>query len=82
MIKNPVDKKIYNMIVEDINTNGKNYSTLTNSQIGNTLNVSVITVRDKVIKLSQRGYLTSLVSHWDENNKYFHRKILVGNTAG
>lgn len=82
MIKNPIDKKIYNMIVEDITTNGKNYSTLTNSQIGNNLNISVISVRDKVIKLSRAGYLTSLVSHWDENNKYFHRKILVGNIAG
>lgn len=82
MIKNPVDKKIYNLIVEDITTNGKNYSTLTNVQIGNTLNVSAVTVRDKVIKLAKKGYLTSLVSHWDENNNYFHRKLLVGNTPG
>lgn len=82
MIKNPIDKKIYNMIVEDITTNGMNYSVLTNTQIGNELKISTISVRDKVIKLSRAGYLTSLVSHWDENNKYFHRKLLLGNVAG
>lgn len=82
MIKNPIDKKIYDLIVKDITTNGKNYSVLTNGQIGETLNVSVISVRDKVIKLSRKGYLQSLVSHWDENNKYFARKILIGNTPG
>jgi len=82
MIKNPIDKKIYNLIVNDINTNGKNYSTLTNTQISNSLNISAISVRDKVIRLSRKGYLHSLISHWDENNNYFHRKILIGNTQG
>lgn len=82
MIKNPVDKRIYDLIVQDLTTNGKNYSVLTNGQIGETLKVSVISVRDKVIKLSRQGYLQSLVSHWDENNKYFARKILKGNIVG
>jgi hypothetical protein len=82
MIKNPIDKMIYDLIIKDITTNGKNYSVLTNTQIGTALNVSVISVRDKVIKLAKKGYLTSLVSHWDENNKYFHRKLLKGQLAG
>jgi DNA-binding GntR family transcriptional regulator len=81
MIKNPVDRMIYDFIMEDIKSNGKNYSILTNTQIGTTLNVSVISVRDKVIKLAKRGYLTSLVNHWDEKNNYFHRKLLKGQMA-
>jgi hypothetical protein len=82
MIKNPVDKKIYDFIISDMTSNGKNYSILTNTQIGTALNVSVISVRDKVIKLAKRGYLTSLVNHWDEKNNYFHRKLLKGQMAG
>jgi DNA-binding GntR family transcriptional regulator len=78
MIKNPVDKRIYELIIRDITTNGKNYSILTNFEISKELGISPISVRDKVIRLAKNDYLVSLVSHWDENNKFFNRKLLLG----
>ena len=81
-IKYQNEKKIYDYIVNDINTNGKNYSVLTNNQIGMALQISPITVRDKVIKLTKQNQLVSLLNHYDENNKFFIRKILKGNVPG
>lgn len=81
-IKYQNEKKIYDYIVNDINTNGKNYSVLTNNQIGIALQISPVTVRDKVIKLSKQNHLVSLLNHTDEHNKYFARKILKGNIPG
>lgn len=79
-IKNHNERRIYDLILEDITTSEKNYSTLSNVMIATLLNISPITARDKVIKLSKQGHLISLVNHFDENNKYFSRKILKGNT--
>ena len=81
-LKNPRDKRIYDYIMNDINTNGKNYSVLTNTKIGDELNMTSITVRDKVLKLVKQGYFVSLIHHFDENDVYFSRKILRGNIAG
>jgi hypothetical protein len=81
-IINRSEKRIYDLIMEDINNNGLNYSILTNVKIGIILNLSPITVRDKVLKLVRQNHLTSLVNHFDENNKYFQRKILKGNIPG
>jgi DNA-binding GntR family transcriptional regulator len=81
-IKNQNEKRVYDYIVNDINTNGKNYSVLTNNQIGAELKMSPITVRDKVIKLTKQNNLVSLLNHFDENNKFFIRKILKGNVPG
>ena len=82
MIKNPVEKKIYDYIMSDIATNGKNYSTLTNTEMCLALQISPFTVRDKVIKLYKSNYLVAITDHWDENNKYFNRKLLKGNVIG
>lgn len=82
MIKNPVEKKIYDFIMTDIRTNGKNYSTLTNTEICMALQVSPFTVRDKVIRLYKSNYLVAMIDHWDENNNYFNRKLLKGNVIG
>jgi transaldolase len=81
-IKNPRDKRIYDYIMNDINTNGKNYSILTNTMIANALGMTSITVRDKVLKLVKQDYFVSLTNHFDENDVYFSRKILRGNTIG
>jgi DNA-binding Lrp family transcriptional regulator len=81
-INNPREKKIYDYIMKDIETNGMNYSTLTNTIISKELDISPVTVRDKVIKLAKRGYFISLVNHFDENDKYFNRKLLRGNIRG
>jgi hypothetical protein len=81
-IKNRTEKRIYDLLMEDIYTSEVKYSTLTNVQIGMILNVSPITTRDKVIKLRKQGHLICLTNHFDENNKYFARKVLKGNTPG
>lgn len=75
-IKNRSEKRIYDLIISDISSNPNGYSTLTNVEIGKQLELSPITVRDKVIKLSKAKLLVSLTNHFDEKNKYFARKIL------
>lgn len=81
-ITNRTEKRIYDLLVSDIIKSDKGYSVLTNVEIGKILDVSPITTRDKVIKLRKQGHLICLVNHFDENNKYFARKILKGNTPG
>jgi hypothetical protein len=81
-LNNPRDKKIYDYIIKDIETSGLNYSTLTNTKISQDLQLSPVTVRDKVIKLAKQGYFISLVNHFDENDRYFNRKLLKGNIRG
>jgi Mn-dependent DtxR family transcriptional regulator len=81
ILKNQQDKRIYDYIIQDLINNGKNYSTLTNSQISKALNLSAFSVRDKIIRLHKRGYLINLIYHYDENNTYFARKILRGTVS-
>jgi len=81
-IKNRTEKRIYDLLIKDINNSDNQYSVLTNVQIGTILDVSPITVRDKTIKLRKQGHLICLTNYFDENNKYFARKILKGETPG
>ena len=79
-IINRTEQRIYDLIIEDIYSTESRRSLLTNSQIGKILDVSTITVRDKVIKLRKQGHLETLLNYFDENNKYFQRIILQGKT--
>jgi hypothetical protein len=81
-IKNRSEKRIYELIMEDIYTSEEKWSLLTNVKIGMILNLSPITVRDKVIKLRKQGHIETLLNHFDDNNKYFQRIILKGQTPG
>lgn len=81
-IKNRSEKRIYELILEDIYTSEEKWSLLTNVKIGMILNLSPITVRDKVIKLRKQGHLQTLLNHFDDENKYFQRIILKGETPG
>ena len=81
-ITNRTEKRIYDLLVSDIIKSDNGYSVLTNVEIGKILDVSPITVRDKVIKLRKQQHLICLTNHFDENNKYFSRKVLKGNTPG
>ena len=81
-ITNRTEKRIYDLLIKDINDSVNQYSILTNVQIGTILNVSPITVRDKTIKLRKQGHLICLTNYFDEENKYFARKILKGETPG
>lgn len=81
-IINRTEKRVYDLLIEDIYRSPNHYSVLTNVEIGKILDVSPITVRDKVIKLRKQEHLICLTNYFDENNKYFARKILKGNTPG
>jgi Mn-dependent DtxR family transcriptional regulator len=81
-ITNRTEKRIYDLLIQDIYKSVNQYSVLTNVEIGKVLDVSPITVRDKVIKLRKQGHLICLTNYFDDNNKYFARKILKGETAG
>ncbi len=79
-IINRTEQRIYDLIIEDIYSTESRRSLLTNSQIGKALDVSTITVRDKVIKLRKQGHLETLINYFDDNNKFFQRIILQGKT--
>jgi DNA-binding GntR family transcriptional regulator len=79
-IINRTEQRIYDLIIEDIYRTDSRRSLLTNTQIGKALELSTITVRDKVIKLRKQGHLETLLNYFDENNKYFQRIILQGKT--
>jgi hypothetical protein len=81
-ITNRTEKRIYDLLIQDIYKSENQYSILTNVEIGKILDVSPITTRDKIIKLRKQGHLICLTNHFDDNNKYFARKILKGNTPG
>lgn len=81
-LTNRNEKRIYDLITQDIIKHGLSYSTMTNVEIGRVLEISPITARDKVLKLVRQSHLTSITNHFDDNNKYFHRKLFKGNTPG
>ena len=75
-IKNRTEKRIYHLVMENIYSNPLGYSTLTNVEIGKILDVSPITVRDKIIKLRKSGHIVCRINYFDDNNKYFARQML------
>ena len=79
-ITNRTEQRIYDLIIEDIYSTESRRSLLTNTQIGKVLDLSPITVRDKVIKLRKQGHLETLINYFDDNNKFFQRIILQGKT--
>ena len=81
-ISNRTEKRIYDLIINEIKKGEIKYTNITNVEIGRILEISPITARDKVLKLIKQNHLTSLVNHFDENNKYFHRKLFKGETPG
>jgi hypothetical protein len=81
-IINRTEKRIYDLIIEDIYKSDQKWSLLTNVNIGKELDLSPITVRDKVIKLRKQGHFDIVINYFDENNKFFQRIIRKGNTPG
>ena len=85
-ITNPSTKKIYDLIMSDIDRNlkesKKGYSKLSNTEIANALNMSAFTVRDKMLKMTKRGYFQRVNDYWDEYNKFHARVIYKGKIEG
>jgi len=80
-ISNPRQKDIYDLLVADIETNGKYYSTISNRDISLKLNMPQNTVRDMICKLNKSNHLISLINHW-EGKTFYSRKVLKGNVQG
>ena len=77
-MKNLNDRRIYNYLVNQMRTSLTMATKVTNTQIAKDLDISVFTVRDKIIKMVKKGYLNSHIDYFDENNKYVQRKITKG----
>jgi len=68
-MKNLNDRRIYTYILNQINATQSLSTVATNTQIARDLNISVFTVRDKVLKMVKKGYLNSYLDYFDEQNK-------------
>jgi len=77
-MKNLNDRRIYAYILNQINATTSLSTVVTNTQIARDLNISVFTVRDKVLKMVKKGYLNSYLDYFDEQNNYVQRKITKG----
>lgn len=77
-MKNLNDRRIYSYILDLIKQSPLLYTKVTNTQIANHLNISVFTVRDKIIKMRNKQYLNCYLDYFDENNTYVQRKITKG----
>jgi predicted DNA-binding transcriptional regulator len=77
-MKNLNDRRIYTYILNQINATQSLSTVATNTQIARDLNISVFTVRDKVLKMVKKGYLNSYLDYFDEQNNYVQRKITKG----
>jgi hypothetical protein len=80
-LNNPRQKEIYDLIINDIDTNGKFYSTISNREISLKLNMPQNTVRDMICKLNKSNHLINLINHW-EGKTFYSRKVLKGNVQG
>lgn len=77
-MKNLNDRRIYGYLLSKIETSIDKSTQVTNTQIAKELDLSVFTVRDKIIKMVKKGYLQSELDYFTENNVYVQRKIRKG----
>lgn len=77
-MKNYNDIRIYNYVIQLASTSADKYTRVTNTKIARDLDLSVFTVRDKVIKLVKQGYLKSECDFFDSDNQYIQRRISKG----
>lgn len=72
---NPVELQILKIIENDLLEKNSDYSTLTNNEIANQMNVSVFSVRDKIGNLEKKKAIFRRTDFWDNNGKYHNRII-------
>ncbi len=77
---NPIHKKIYEIIIDDLNRNPKGYSTITNTEISRSLAISPFSVRDHVILLVKKGFLQRINNYWTDDNVFHNRVLFKGKT--
>jgi len=74
MLGNSSIEKVYQVIKNDIDNGNGKYSTLTNTKIAKILDMSAFTVRDKVLELNKKKYITTVNDIWLEER--FHNRII------
>lgn len=79
MSLNQREELILNHIKNSIIENGKSYTTLTNDEIGRSLNISFTTTRDKIHNLVKKGYLQRVINYWSEDGQFYNRVLYKGN---
>lgn len=72
---NPIELEILGVLKEDMLNSGKDYSILTNNEISKKINVSVFSVRDKIIGLANKKVIIKRNDVWDQHKK-FHNRII------
>ena len=75
---NPIQQEIYNMVINDMEVNKKNYSLLTNNQISKQLNISAFSIRDHVAKLVNKGVFQRVLNYWNADKQFFNRVLYKG----
>ena len=74
----PRERLIYEVIIDDMKTNQMPFSKITNGEIAKKLDISLLTVRDKVLKIVKKGYLVSNLNYWADKHTYIQRALIVG----
>lgn len=75
---NPIQQEIYDMIINDMEVNKKNYSLLTNNEISKQLNISAFSIRDHVAKLVNKGVFQRVLNYWNADKQFFNRVLYKG----
>lgn len=75
---NPIQQEIYDMIINDMEVNKKNYSLLTNNEISKQLNISAFSIRDHVAKLVNKGVFQRVLNYWNTDKQFFNRVLYKG----
>lgn len=75
MITNPITKEIFDIIKTEINSGNGESTTITNTEIAKKMDISAFTVRDKVIELAKRGFITKRHNVWSKD-RTFHNRII------
>ena len=75
---NPIQQEIYNMVINDMEVNKKNYSLLTNNEISKQLNISAFSIRDHVAKLVNKGIFQRVLNYWNADKQFFNRVLYKG----
>jgi hypothetical protein len=77
-LKTETESNVLKMILSDIESSQTGFSTLTNNQIAAALNVSVFSIRDKIIKLDRENKIQNVLNYWHETNgkKVYHNRVI------
>jgi hypothetical protein len=78
-LTNPRHKKIYDILIQEINNNPSGFTTITNQEIYEKLDfkVSPFSVRDHIISLANKKVIQKINNTWIQDN-YYPRVIYKG----